>query len=214
MKKTLVLTVALVATAITSQAVTFRWSTNVIQAPGVGSGNIGSGNPVKLINLGLGGSFSYAAFFANSFDVVDTRNTLGGASAGKVNLQTANLGMISGGDPNPSGNVYAAVIGYTFGELTYYNASSIFTLPSVENDIASVPDTTFTFSSYAKNDLKATWGDSTADYLTLAEAQAALYGTASAGSGWYSFTFIPVPEPATAGLAFAGLALLFRRKRK
>jgi len=28
------------------------------------------------------------------------------------------------------------------------------------------------------------------------------------------WTFVPIPEPATAGLALAGLALLFRRKRK
>jgi len=40
------------------------------------------------------------------------------------------------------------------------------------------------------------------------------YASTIAGNGKNNWNFVTIPEPATTGLALAGLALLFRRKRK
>ena len=212
--KKIIITLATVAiTVVSSQAITVLWA--VSPAVTFGGTNVGAGQVVDLIFLGNGGSFSYNTYLGSSYGVTDSRPTLG-MPPGLIGTQTANLGSAGVDGINVNGNVYTAIMERIVGEKTYYNvATSIFTVSGVVNDGSNIPTQSFTFN-YSTTDLVATWGSLAqgAQYETLAEAQAALWG--SAGGGWNSFTFtyIPVPEPATAGLAFAGLALLFRRKRK
>ena len=215
MKKILALSLIIGVMASSSQAVQFRWNTtNAVQFNGA---SVGAGQMVDLLFLGAGGSFSYATYFStSSYLVMQSNPTLGAPAAGRPGFQPVEIARMSADDPNPNGNVYLAIIERSFGDMVYYNAStSPYTVSGVIDDSTVLSDVMFGFN-YGKTDLVATWGSLAqgAQYETLAEAQAALWG--SAGGGWNSFTFtyIPVPEPATAGLAFAGLALLFRRKRK
>ena len=218
MKKTLIFAVALIAMAFTSQAVSFRWSTNQIGLPGT-TGNVGSGKPVDLLNLGKSGTFSYASYFLGDYSVVTTKNTATGAFIGKVNLQNADFGMLGSSASSLNNVVLTALIKFEYNSVIYYNVSSTFTITGVVDDSwqPATDPVSFDFGSFAKNDILKTWGSIAdgAEFATEAEAWAAAY--AAGGSGWNSFSvkqILPVPEPATGAMALAGLALLFRRKRK
>ena len=202
MKKTI--TILALTISIVSQAATFRWNTQSITFDSV---NVGAGQPVSLLYLGNGGSFDYASFFDNDYTVQATHTTMDGKSSGQIGLQPTTVS----GSPTSNGDVYLAVIKRTVGGLDYYNASTLpFVISGVVDDSSDIPNYVAQFN-FGKTDLSATYGVG-GDYATLELAQTALWG--KAGSGWTSFTFIPVPEPATGAMALAGLALLFRRKRK
>ena len=111
-------------------------------------------------------------------------------------------------------NVYSmdfyAVITYSVGGVDYVNYSNIGTVSGWELEMSEKPLTlTFDWGTITENE----WMD-VPGYVN----QEGYYQDQPVkGGGWYATPYappIPVPEPATAGLALAGLALLFRRKRK
>ena len=146
-----------------------------------------------------------------------TQNTTGGlpipALNGKITEFTFTFNVDSPNYATLSEDFYL-LTQYTSGGKTYSNYSALFTATGWANG-TTVPEISSEISFDFANiyDLAATYGVG-GDYDTYDQALAALTSKAASTGGWNSFTITPVPEPATAGLAFAGLALLFRRKRK
>ena len=118
--------------------------------------------------------------------------TTGGASSrGKINPTTL------------SGLGTSLQLGIVIVYGDYFNFSDIHTTP------ASDSPTPYSDSFYGSFADSATVKN--IDYTTkLLDGETDAFDP----SGWYKFTQVPVPEPATAGLAIAGLALLFKRRRK
>ena len=87
-----------------------------------------------------------------------------------------------------NGAVFGMLLSYKADEKTYYNLSSTtYTLSGIADETSSLSDASFTFNYTSKSDS----------------------GTSiSGGGGW-----VAVPEPSTAALALAGLALLLKRRR-
>ncbi len=84
---------------------------------------------------------------------------------------------------------FGMIITYTIGDKTYYNISDdIFNLPAGTTDISTGVSTSFGFN----------WGSN----------EEGNFDSSAVGAGW-----TPVPEPATAALAIAGLAMLIRRRK-
>ena len=86
-----------------------------------------------------------------------------------------------------NGDVFGFVLSYASGGKTYYNiASDTYTLSGIVDESSSLTTATGTFNYGTKGESK----------------------TISSGTGWTA-----VPEPSTAALALAGLALLIKRRR-
>ena len=192
MKKTLI-ALTVVAFALNASALSFQWA-----ATGVSFG----GNTLKnsedvtgyLIYLGNGGSLSTsyaiepdatAESIASSIgSVVNTKNKT--SAVGKLqNTYTFDFG----GEPGKNGDVFALLIAYTdkTADKTYVSlSSSTMTLAGLEDDTSSISNPTFSMSYSDSSDK----------------------GKVSSGGGWTA-----VPEPSTAALALAGLALLLKRRK-
>ena len=118
-------------------------------------------------------------------------------AATPVTSATTSSGYIPDGTKivTDSANVgnYVAYASYVSEEKTYYNISStVFTLTSAAvsdliNNGVAIESPSYDFSSSVNSDT----------------------ATPSAGGGWYA----AVPEPSTAALALAGLALLLKRRK-
>ena len=93
--------------------------------------------------------------------------------------------------PDTPGN-FVSVLSYKSGDDTYWNvSSSVYALTqanidALRDDGTALPDSSFAFSNTVKTEA----------------------GSGSVGGGWAM-----VPEPSTAMLALAGLALLIKRRR-
>jgi len=197
-----------------SQAVTFAWSSNQQVAFGgsVISTTESNAFAAYLIHLGTGTWDSYLD------PITSTAGLTSGQVAGPVGPQTTgsvpNRGKVNGGAFNTAvaGNNYGMLIVYQVNPTTtWYNFSNIYTV-----DAGATEQTQgLEFSSVQ------TWAPNTVVYYgagtlysTIDDAISSITGPtgATAPTGWYRFE--QIPEPTTAGLALAGLALLFRRKRK
>jgi len=212
MKNTLISLLAFVMSISSIHAVQFRWNNQAVMWNGV---NVGSGQEVNLILL-TGSSFNFVSYFDDMYTVIDTATTASGMSAGRIGWVTKKIGDMP--TDNPNGKSYTVILEREVSGVTYYNVSTyVFTVSGIVDNSTTITDQNFTFNFGAPNNILKTWGsiDDGAQFATEAEAWAAAY--AAGGSGWTSFSvkyIAPIPEPATAGLALAGLALLFRRKRK
>ena len=91
-----------------------------------------------------------------------------------------------------NGQVYGMLITYIDADSkTWYNFSSTtYTVEGLQDATSSLSDAVFAFNFADKSDVKA--------------------NQVSAGSGWQH---VAVPEPSTAALALAGLALLLKRRK-
>lgn len=95
-------------------------------------------------------------------------------------------------DSTKTGN-YAMYMAFTSGEKTYYNiSSSVYNLTTANIEAFLNEGTALPTQTYSFTDAKPTSTPS----------------TAKAGAGW-----VAVPEPSTAALALAGLALLLKRRK-
>ena len=136
--------------------------------------------------LGNGGTLA-ESYSKADIEALDIKESATGTTSKAANAGTYTL--TEGSDKN--GDVFGMLLSYTSGGKTYYNIAA----------------TTYTLSGFAD-------ATSTVDSYKLA-ASAMTYTTADAsttkaapGGGW-----TVVPEPSTAALALAGLALLLKRRK-
>ncbi len=190
MKKILTLCL-LVLSAASASALSFDWTISGIKFDGVA---IKKSTDVvgHLIYLGDGGS--YSSSYALSKD--STADSIASAIGTKVDTSstaTSNAGKLTTTytfdyGTKDNGDVFGVLLSYTTGGKTYYNlSSSTFTLSGIADETSSLDAGTFSFS-----------------FDTAGEKN-----SISSGSGWT----VAVPEPSTAALALAGLALLIKRRR-
>ena len=193
MKKLITITVLLAAMA--SQAVSFSWDSNKVKIQFDGATTLAAAGSItaSLIYLGTDSSATIEGYsIKNGFeaDSISTKST--GLASGKGTYSgtfTKVLGTKFGNEAtfNP-GDYFTVLLTYTdSNSVTWYNlASSTFQVPSDAEDLTTGLAASFTHSF----DMKSK-------------------GTAlSAGGGWTA-----VPEPSTAALALAGLALLLKRRK-
>lgn len=190
MKKLLGLAVCLGLVASTSAA-TLNWGAATIKFD---STSLANNEDVKgyLIYLGHSGS-DYSESYDISSDQISTIvSSIGSqvADAKKPNaLGTFNIKSTFDTSAYGNGDVFGMLLTYTNQGTTYYNLSSaVKSMTGLVEEPPTDPDKiTFSFS-YASGDASR---------------------TISAGGGWHA----AVPEPSTAALALAGLALLLKRRK-
>ena len=184
-----IITAMVASLTITSQAASFTWSAgSVVQFDGTTlAGNAISASDLYTVDYTGTGSITPA-------DDVQSKATSTGRTAGRISSVTyKDTETGTDGHHVYTGAKFGMYIAYNDGEKTWYNFSD--TIVSITTDAtgAYVGDPTeFSFNFGSKTEITS-------------PSQ-----SVSAGSGWYS---IQVPEPSTAMLALAGLALLIKRRR-
>ena len=186
MKKALTL-LALAVMAVNAHGAQVAWNVTGISFDGATLKNAAAtAFTASLFYLGQGGTLasSYDQAAIDSLDVVASAT---GTTAKGANSGTYTLNV----DSNSNGDVFGMLLAYTSGEKTYYNiASTTYTLSGF-SDAGSVIDK----YNLVASDMTYTTSSSTS-------------GSVSPGGGWTA-----VPEPSTAALALAGLALLLKRRK-
>ncbi len=191
MKKALTLAVV-AALAVSTQAVTISW----------GSGGqiniVDEGVPTLMVSSSLAGTTAMGLFFLGntggslltvedltSADAIVTSSTVGGKSSNSSTFTTQEyLDLsIAAGDV-VAGDVFAVFFIYDTGDVSGWYTDA--TLTTMFNSTY-----TFTGSETDSTTGIGTWGN-------------------AGGTGQ---VYVPVPEPATAALAIAGLAMLIRRRK-
>ena len=211
MKKTLSSIVITSLMAVSSYAVTTPWGSNQIYFDGLLQSTAGDFT-AYLVNVGGSSWASYIAaadvladLTSSSLQTVGPRLNGGSGNGGKGSVLPSEHAL--SGNQN---SYYGVII---VGPDGYYNFSNnIYQVPDVADNAQGLP-TWYAQFTFGKNDINITWGEG-GTYATEEQAWAVALG--STGTGWnsYKVTYVPVPEPATGAMALAGLALLFRRKRK
>ena len=188
MKKLLLLALVGMFT-ISAQAAAIAWSSTAISFDGVTLKNNASvvGYLIALEGSNLEASYALTEGFSLTTIGTLADTCSGSKKSGKV-TGTPDL-------PYTNGDSFALLITYTDGVDTYYNLSS----------------TINTFSGLDPNDITVfpeEWND-----FAINGAAAATDGTLTAGGGWTKAAAPAVPEPASAMLALAGVAMLIRRRK-
>ena len=197
MKKTIAF--ALVVAAISAQAVTFTWNSNNIKVSFDGATTIAAagGITATLLYLGTDSSASIEKFeVSNGIEADSKKTTSSGAATAKGKYSsefTKVLGTTFGTGANTktfsAGDYFTVLLSYKdeANNVTWVNlATSAWQLPTDATDITT--DLTASFSHSFEMKSKGT--------------------ALTAGGGW-----VQVPEPSTAMLALAGLALLLKRRK-
>ncbi len=185
MKKILPL-IAMALLATQTQGAQIAWTLSNIAFDGSKLKSAGTELTVSLFALGSGGTL------ASSYSEADIAGLTIAESSSGTNTKSANTGAYTltvGSDKN--GDVFGVLLSYVSSGKTYYNiATTTYTLSGFQDETSAV------------SELQLAAGDMN-------------YGTASGsptkvtpGGGWTA-----VPEPSTAALALAGLALLLKRRR-
>lgn len=193
MKKILTLAVALVASA--SFAASINWGTTTKTAFG---GSTVGGISATLVYIGASDLSAEATFTIEEGDTLTKLANKIGTATGSTATSTASgmaKGKLSGTYTFDSGlndgDYVAVLLTYTSEGKTYFNlsktvATSYDAVVGAWNDASAVA--TYTYSGGSVENAKT--------------------GKLAAGGGWTA-----VPEPSTAMLALAGLALLIKRRR-
>ncbi len=190
MKKLLGLAVCLGLVASASAA-TLNWGAATIKFDSTSLKNSEAVNGYLIYLGGAGTAFS-ASYDISSDSVSTIVSSIGTqvATANKPNaLGTFNIKSTFDTSKYGNGDVFGMLLTYTNEGKTYYNLSTatIGMTGLVEEPPTDPDKMTFSFSYASGDDAK----------------------TVSAGGGWHA----AVPEPSTAMLALAGLALLIKRRR-
>ena len=191
MKKTLTLLAAFAC--LSAQALTFSWGTGTVNTKfdGANVANVTG----YLVYLGSSADASWSITGVDGGSSVQDKaaTTTPPVLAGRITgSYSQNLGTtIGSSDTFGNGSTFGMYIVYNDGEKDWYNFSNTkYTIEGATDDRSSMTAATFSFDFSTKTEL-------------------ASGKNASAGGGWYA----AVPEPSTAMLALAGLALLIKRRR-
>ena len=200
MKKIINLAVVLLATS--ASAASFQWQTKV-QASFDGTRIIDQSATAILIYLGSTFDSTATYTIAKTDDLESLASSIGtktdSTATSTAGRQLAN-GTYTGGVVNgtynfetgvANGDLFAVLVSHVVSGVTYYTLSA-----PVAASYDSVSQT------WSKITPEVNWGFSGAD------ATASKSGSLAVGGGWTA-----VPEPSTAMLALAGLALLIKRRR-
>ena len=202
MKKLLALT--LVAVAISSQGVSFTWDSNKVKISFDGSTTAATAGNITatLLYLGTSSSASVSDYSIANGIVADTVATKSSGLASAKGTYSKNfdngIGATVGGSSSTltAGDYFTVLLTYTqtvgTETVTWYNlSSSVYQLPTTADDTTTGLEAHFAHSF----DMNAR-------------------GTAlTAGGGWTAAAATPIPEPSTAALALAGLAMLIKRRK-
>lgn len=178
------------AMAFSANAVTLSWGTSAVRVQFPTGTTVGDGSALGyLVYLGNTGSETYTI---SDYMVTDPESntkasTIGGLGNGRIagNFVTAANAALPG---TSDLMVNGAVFGMYIVKDGWINiSSSTYTVAGLVDDSSSIAGAVFAFS----------W------------EQNAPGVAATSGGGWAT----PVPEPATAALALAGLAMLIRRRK-
>ena len=194
MKSILILIVS--AFALSSQAVSFKWASDAkVTFEGTSLQTAGNTATAYLVYLGTDGTWSFGT------DITGVLANVTDASVGQTTTKTSGSANVKGkfgpenyGLDGNQGYSYGVVLTYTdsSNDIWYNLSSDTYTISSGTADNATGLSHNFTFSF-----------DKGGEVTALSSAQV--------GSGWYKVT--PVPEPSSAALALAGLALLIKRRK-
>ena len=196
MKKVVSALAVLTVTAVVSSAASFIWGTGNLGTSSVKweGANISDGSVTgHLVYLGSTGDSFYQI---EDFKVINPEMQTATSIAsvlpigGRVNNTFAStMGDIMPGtsDTLANGAVFGMFVTWTdsTGQEWINVASNTYTVSGLADDSSIIEDAIFTFNYDKSSD-----------------------NTLTAGGGW-----VAVPEPATAALALAGVAMLFRRRK-
>ena len=200
MKKAFTAIAVLALTIGAASALSFQWGTSAkisFNGTVLNSAALAAPATVELIYLGTDKAWSFDESGLVTDEAVSTATitTTGlAANRGKANGKIDQLLGTSFADGSTfgNGNVFGVLITYTDanGDVWYNLSGNTFTLTGASDDSLNVDKQTFNFV-WTKDE-------------SGAEAP-------TAGGGWW--TAPAVPEPVSAGLALAGIALLLKRRR-
>ena len=200
MKKAFTAIAALALTVGAASALSFSWGTSTaitFDKTVLNNAALAANATVDLIYLGPDKAWSFDESGLVTDEAVSTGSvTTGGAptAKGKANGKINQLMGTSFADGSKfgNGNVFGVLITYTDanGDVWYNLSSNTFTLTGAADDSTDIAKANFNFA----------WTNDESG----AEAP-------TAGGGWW--TAPAVPEPVSAGLALAGIALLLKRRR-
>jgi hypothetical protein len=181
--------VALVA--VSASAATFAWGTGSTKVSFNGT-NITTANGAIGYLVLLTGSSLEASVVEGIMQTPTAISTKANISTGLASAK----GRISGSyasDSIANGQNYGMFITYSDGTDTWYNFSStVYTVSGLQDATSGLEDAVFAFDF--------------ATQTTVTDGDAV-----TAGGGWYKA--VAVPEPASAMLALAGVAMLIRRRK-
>ena len=189
---------ALIALAVASMAVTsfgasFVWGTGTVKSSfdGTTFSTAGDVGTMYLVLLSTG---SASDLFTVNGDEITTADSVQSATPTTTGL-ASKKGIVTAtykADSIANDQVYGAFFTYTdsTGKLWYNFSSSTYTVSGLNLGTETLENAVFAFNFDSKSEVKASG--------------------VSAGGGWQSVT---IPEPSTAALALAGLALLLKRRK-
>ena len=196
MKKLLAMVLA--AFAVTTQAASFNWGTGTVKASFDGTAFTTADYSVTayLVYLSDGDTskmFTIDYTAPGTITGADGNSTATPATTGS----NANKGKVKGKFDDAlvaNGNTFGMYIKYTDSTgVSWFNFSSdTYTVSGLSTGGEVLDDAVYSFNFGTKTQITSS------------------SQSPSAGGGWYS---IQVPEPSTAALALAGLALLIKRRR-
>ena len=198
MKKLIML--ALVAAACSAQAAAISWNSGSLKSPTAVDGSTTGGS-----NIGAAAGYMTVWYFsslANANAFVSSGYTDG------TKLFTSTVAGESGltKDTSTTGGMYSGVTANVFAaSATYYTVAYVQTT-TTGNAIPAMNDVWYRYSSIGTLTTQST-GNTSINYLS----GLGVGGSTLWSANWTKTT--PVPEPATAALALAGLAMLIRRRK-
>ena len=195
--KSLLTALMVMATALSANALSFNWGTGATRAQ-FPTGTFVTDGSVTAYLVYLGNSAA-APYAINDYGLDNPLMDTGASTStglastrGRIRetFDTLAYGASIGGGSDTFGNgsTFGMLLTHVDGGVTWYNlAANTYTVAGAADDGSVLDVAVFTFS-FAQN--------AQGDPLTV-------------GGGWAT----PVPEPGTAALALAGLAMLIRRRK-
>ena len=194
-----IITTFLAIAAVAAQASSFQWGTGSVKVSFNGTDMTTTDYNVKAYLVYLGDSSDTSSLVSYAADGTVTAAAYEGDSVAPATSGLAsNKGKIKATyDDNNSGKIaegqyFAVYLKYIASDYTYYNVSSAVAASLDATGAFNAMTFSFDFSS-------------TPEVKTVSSA-----GSIASGSGW---TAVAVPEPSTAALALAGLAMLLKRRK-
>ena len=200
MKKAFTAIAVLALTIGAASALSFQWGTSAklsFNGTQLTTAALAAPATVELIYLGTDKAWSFDESGLVTDEVVNTGVIATSGLAGNRGKGTGEFAKalddsFADGSKFGNGNVFGVLITYTDanGDVWYNLSSNTFTLTGAADDSTDIAKANFNFA----------WTNDESG----AEAP-------TAGGGWW--TAPAVPEPVSAGLALAGIALLLKRRR-